>query len=311
MATKKISLALYSVRVRPAYTREYETISSFSDDADLFNHLQNALAGFHANASNNTAERQVFQVDRLHPSARRLEGIISSGEYGAESTIRDVNTWTVSYRKRTHDAEMLPFYFLLDLPEGRDKGLLLLQRTGILGIRHVLGPAIERVFRAEFDDYMLVINPIVPGDVLEKYIGRGSVMTEIRFIRNSLSADITNAIGRGTQHDGSMELVVKLKETNGFPFQPQVRRFLQGRRRLQDLIELEETRFAYDNVKIRVRINGEEKIIDLGNPQRLRSAFDVTQDVRIAPSGHPTFDSLSDAAHALMDDISANLYGTG
>ncbi len=136
-------------------------------------------------------------------------------------------------------------------------------------------------------------------------------MQEIRFIRHSLSSDITDAMGDGNQARGSMELVVKIKSAQRFPFERRIRRCLNGKRKVQELIELEETRFVYDNVKIVVKVGGRDRTVDLGNPKRLRATFDVTDRVQIGRGGHPRFESISEVAHEIMHDLENQLYGKG
>lgn len=239
-----------------------------------------------------------------------MEGIVNSGEYGIESVIRDVNTWTVAHRKKTNHAEMLPFYFLFDLPEARTMGFLLLQRAGIYGIHSTLTTILGDLFMKKFKDYRLLINPLIPEGLMDQYLGKDSEMTEIRFIRHSLSGDISTGLSKqGKEKGGTMELIVKLKEKGDFPFRSNVRRVLSGQRELQNLIELQEVRFPYDNVKIKVRAGGEERLVDLGHPERLRAAYDVTDDVEFSASGHPTYESIAKAAHDLLDDYIAGKYG--
>jgi len=246
------------------------------------------LARLQKHASHNKDAKQVLETEDIELDERIIEGVVNSGEYGTETTIRDVNTWTVAHQKKRHHAEMLPFFFVFDLPADEDSGFLLLQRTGLFGILHVLTSVLEKEIRRRFPGYVLVVNPVVPSGLLEQYTGKDAKMTEIRFIRHTLSSDIAaHLTGGAKQTRGSMELVVKFKEANQFPFQSNIRRYLSGKRGLQELIELEETKFAYDNVKIIMSSDGKPKLIDLGHPERLRAAFDVTDEISFLHSGHP------------------------
>jgi hypothetical protein len=310
-AMKRITLAPYAVRVKKAYTRrEYEITSSFSEDDDLCDILHRFLLGLSKKASLNKDLKQVLEAEDISLDDREIEGTLNSGEYGVEGLIRDVNTWKVTYRKKTNEAEMLPFYFLFDLPEARTKGFLLLQRTGVFGIHSALTSVLGALFTEEFPEYRLVVNPVVPQGLIDQYVGADAEMTEIRFIRHSLSSDISARLSAsGREKGGTMELVVKLKEKGGFPFRSNVRRVLNGQRELQNMIELEEIRFPYDNVKIKVRVGGKDRVVDLGHPERLRAEYDVTEDLKFSPSGHPTFESIAKAAHDLLADHLAVIYG--
>ena len=92
------------------------------------------------------------------------------------------------------------------------------------------------------------------------------------------------------------------------PFKREIRRYLRGQRELSNLLELQDTRFHYDTVKLKVWLNGRYHTVDLGNPKRLRAAFDVSDDVKLL-GGFPTFQSISEAATAKAADLSAQMYG--
>ena len=303
---KRIALAPYSVRIRQVYGRDYEKLGSFATDADLRDLLFEHLSRLQKQICHDKNAKQVLETADVSVDERVIEGIVNSGEYGTETTIRDVNTWTVAHHKKRHHAEMLTFFFVFDLPEDEDSGFLLLQRTGLYGILHVLASVLDSEVRHRFPDYRLIVNPIVPSGLLEQYTGKDAKMAEIRFIRHSLSSDIAAHLTGGTkQTRGSMELVVKFKEANQFPFQTNIRRYLSGKRGLQELIGLEETKFAYDNVKIMMRSEGKPKVIDLGHPERLRATFDVTDEISFLQSGHPDPNAMSRAAHRILDDLRA------
>jgi hypothetical protein len=306
---KRITLAAYSVRVRVPYSREYEKLSSFGDDQDLFDFLWQQVNALSKTVSNDKEAKHVLEAEELSTADRRIGGILNSGEYGIETLIRDVNTWNIALKKKKHHAEMLPFYFLFDIPENRDLGFLLLQRTGVYGIRHILSASLDKSFQKSHAEYRLAINPVVPEGAIEQYVGTNATMMEIRFIRHSLSSDITGALGKGKQSKGTMELAVRLKDADRFPFRGNIRNYIDGKRKLQNLIELEEVRFPYDNVKIKMRVDGKETLVDLGHPERLRAAFDVTEKITYSPAGHPLPESISEVAHGIMDDLMTAKYG--
>lgn len=54
-----------------------------------------------------------------------------------------------------------------------------------------------------------------------------------------------------------------------------------------------------------MRSNGKPKLIDLGHPERLRAAFDVTDEVQPLESGHPDPGSMSRAAYRILNDLRA------
>ena len=118
--------------------------------------------------------QQAISVPKLEKKDRTLAGIIETGQYGHESNFIDVKTTKVVYKKRTkNDAEMLPFYFFLELPEGVEDGILVLQRTATFGIRKVLYWVLNTAFEQKHPEFKLRLPPLVAESEVTKFIKRG------------------------------------------------------------------------------------------------------------------------------------------
>jgi len=89
------------------------------------------------------------------------------------------------------------------------------------------------------------------------------------------------------------------------------RRYIDQHRNVASVLELEETRFQYDNVKIKVNVHGKERTMDLADPKRIRATFDITDEVKLSSAGHPTFKSISEVAKEYLEDLKDELYGSG
>lgn len=103
-----------------------------------------------------------------------------------------MRTNTLAYKKRVYHADMMPFYFHFDLPQGRDKGLLALQRTGTLGIHSVLSGFLTKEIKKQFPDFILALNLAAGSQVIEQYVRKDSALTEIHFLRYELTSDVAD-----------------------------------------------------------------------------------------------------------------------
>ncbi len=307
----QIQLALYSVRVKRQHGRSNEITSNFRQEDDLIDFLKTQLSTLQARVSKNDSEKQVMQVTKLQVSDREIEGVIETGYYGTETKIWDLEKGVLAFSKRKIHSELLPFYFLFSLPEAKDQGLLLVQRTGTMGIRKVLEMSLAPKFISTFEDYRLSFSPLIPEAVLEKYTGPNSQLKELVFIRHGMGSDIVDVLGASAKTQGKMQLSIRLREAGKFAIQKTVSKFLNGERELQNLIELkDETRFLYDNVKMVVVVDGKEKTVNLGNPKQFRAAYDASH-VKLDPSGHPRFSSMSSEAKSIMDLARKQVWGRG
>jgi hypothetical protein len=309
---KSILLTVQGVRVKAVNSRKkYQLLDSFSDKAaDVYDVIRDILKFHESSAYRAEDSQQVLEVKKVDPDKRQIEGLLEAGYYGSTSEIRSLDKWDeVAYAKKIRDVDLSPFYFLFDLPEGKELGFLLLQSTGIEGVQTLLASMLHEQFVRDFPDDRLRFHRIIPEDV-RKQLAKAP-LSEVRFIRHRMPSDLATVIGRaGTkQTTGTMDLVMRFKDDGIAP--EAVRRFFDKKRGAESVLELEGIEFPYDNVKIKVKLNGKEHTVDLGDPDRLRANFDVTDEVTRSTAGHPTFGSISRVAKEKLSAIKAVLYGGG
>lgn len=305
-----ISLASYAIRVWNIDEREADPISNFSDDADLLDFLNAFFTGLKAKVVHNEKVRQVLRVKELKVDGRQISGIIETGEYGSESELWDVKKAAVAHNRKTTEADMLPFYFLVDLPEGPDEGLLILERRGMSGIRQLLYRAVSAEFEKKYKDHRLRFDPLVQSKEIAKY-AKGKIES-IRFVRFDIPKDISEAFGSGHREvKGRVELVVHAQRGKSLPLNDKLNRFLRGGTKVGELIALDETNFEYQNIKMRSRVGRSSRTIDLAREKHLRSYHDISDTVQFDPkSGNPQFDSIQQLAITLANQLKSQMYKT-
>jgi len=202
---------------------------------------------------------------------------------------------------------MLPFYFLFDLPAGSEDGILVLQRTGMFGIRKILTAVIDFWFDSQFPDYRLRLHPLAePGD-LEKYKD-GQVET-IRFVGYDVPGDIADALNTGhKKFDGHVELVITARRGSFLNVKDRIRRFFNKEVELNKFIALQETKFKYQDVKLKTKVGRSRRTVSLAALKLLRSYYDITDDVKVdGATGHPSFDSIDELARGLAGRVKKSL----
>jgi len=303
-----ISLASYAIRVWNIDEHEPDPISNFSDGADLIDFLRTFFDGLKTSVAHDEVIRQVLRVKTLTVGGRQISGIIETGEYGSESELWDVKKKSVAHTRKTTEADMLPFYFLADLPEGPDEGLLMLERRGMLGIRQLLYRAVIAEFEKKFKDHSLRFDPLVQSTELAKY-ANGKIES-IRFVRFDIPKDISEAFGSGHKEvKGRVELVVHAQRGKSLPLNDALKRFLRGGKKVGELIALDETNFEYQNIKMRSRVGQSTRTIDLARGKHLRSYHDISDTVQFDPkSGNPQFDSIHNLATTLARELKSQMY---
>jgi hypothetical protein len=302
---KSISLTVHRVRIKAVNgpRNTFQLLDSFSDkSADLYEVLDGWLTVRKHDAYKSDDNQQALQVRKIETKKRQIEGLLNAGHFGRESEIRNLNKWRdVAYNKQKLDVDLQPFYFLFDLPEGKEQGFLISQTTGLDGVQTLLNKMIHEQCIEEFPDVRIRFNPVIPAE-LRKELEKSNVC-EVVFIHHRVPRDIATMIGRsGTaQTTGKMRLSVRFEEDGVAP--EAIRRFLDKKRGLDSTLELEGLEFPYEDVKIKVRMQGKERTMNLGAADKIRPSYEITDQVKISSAGHPTFESISAVAKDLLGDL--------
>jgi hypothetical protein len=304
-----ISLAAYSIRVSNPADREDETLSDFDGEgADLFDFLYDVLNGIKTKTLDQEELQQALSVARLDKKTRTLSGTIGTGQYGHESDLIDVKTTRVVYKRKKNDAEMLPFHFYFEIPEGVDDGILILQRTAALGIRKVLHWVLKTAFEEKHPELVLKLSPLVAEDEVNRFI-KGKIQ-KIHFIKKTIPADVADAWDRGHQEvRGTVELVIRANKGLVLPMNDWLAKVF-GNREVGGVFAFgDEEEFTYDNVKAQVKVGHATRTINAANPGRIRSYFDITDSVETGRDGFPQYNSIQGQAEKLAAQLRSLLYG--
>ncbi len=308
---RSVELTIHGVKVKAARARDCDMLNCFSEtEADLFDELPSMLGEFGKKAYKKEVSQQALQVSKIEfrKAVRQIEGLIEAGGYGSESDIRNLGHWnTVAYRKNSDDVDLHPFYVLLEIPEGRELGYLILQRSGVEGIQSLLSEALHDSFIKRFANHRLQITSLIQESVIDEI--NKSRASEVRFIRYTLENDVANVVGgqANKKQDGNMELIVRLHTEGGLV--SAIRNFISQSAQDGRVLELEETRFQFDDIKVKTKLRGKERTVNLSEPNKIRASFDVTEEVSVGTNGHPRFQSISQVARSLLADFQATMNG--
>jgi len=186
-----ISLAAYSVKVWNLGDREHESLSDFDGNGtDLLDFLHDVLKGIKTQTLDKEELQQVMSIARLDVNQRTITGTIRTGQYGHEADLINRTTATVVYKRKKNDAEMLPFHFMLEIPEGVEEGILILQRTATFGIRKVLHWVLKTAFEEKHPEFKFKLVPLVAEAEVDKFM-KGKIQ-KIHFVKKTLPTDIAD-----------------------------------------------------------------------------------------------------------------------
>jgi hypothetical protein len=170
------------------------------------------------------------------------------------------------------------------------------------GVQAILAEALHDPFVRDFPGHRLHLSQVVPEKLFRQL--EAEEVSEMHFIRHRAPRDITTAIGRKAtiQTSGTMNLAVKFKDRMSMEA---VRRFYENHRGTESVLEFDDgdTRFPFEQLKVKIKFRGKERTMDLGDPTKMRGSVDVTDQMKWSESGHPTFSSIAKAAKDLLLDL--------
>ena len=305
----KVSLATYTLRVRDVHTGENLKLDRFGpkkeDLLDVLGEWLDTMKKDNAH-THNKEQQHVLSVIKAETNGRSISGLVESGIYGRGSKLRDVEKWKITHTKTAKEADMLPFYFLFEVPTGTDEGMLIVERAGNVGIRKAFGFAIGKYMEKRFPGVAFEIWHLARQDVVKTYLDGGEV-SAIRFVRFGLPVDFSEMLQDAHQEKrGSLELVARMGRGKVFPVMQRIRNYVAGKVPLQRFIELKD--FPYDTVKLDVSKGGESpRTIDL-NRLKMRGFHNISASVKRDGSGNPEFESIDSEARKLLQEVKDGVY---
>lgn len=244
----------------------------------------------------------VLTASNLNTEKRRsVSAFLMKGEYGIQNDLLHVKKREVLHRRSVDDAEMLPYYLLAAIPQGRERGVIVFQMEGEAGLKRYFERCFEDFLRQKCGDCDLEIDRLVPETLLKQYINNGRV-ARIRFVHLSVPKSIEDVYNLGNvAENATIELQVKARR--GAPLLL-ARNIMQRYRDGQDFVQVKG--YEFDTVKVDVKVGKSYRTIDLATPARFRADYDITGEVVMA-AGHPTFSTIDPAGRKIVREIMQSL----
>lgn len=309
----RIFLATYTIRVddRRHRTKEnmnpsYQKLSAYDGHNDLYDSVLNFLKKLE-NTTTNKTYRLYMKPVTVEQNGRIINGVLDAGNYGRSGNILDVKTDSVKYQKKWDDADVSPFYFLFYIPKDTDEGILLLQRTGGFGIKTNLGRFLSSFFRKANRGFSIELNALIREDLVKKAIREGKIK-KLRCVKFRAPTDRVDGLDEGHE-EVPLEMEVVLS-ANKIPIKDKLKEFFNPDTTsdVKSLVELRDFNFSYDTVKVEVDVDGSIKTFDLGSIEKIRTHYDITEEVRLNSNQQPTFDSIKQVAERYLNEVIDGLY---
>jgi hypothetical protein len=297
----------YHLRVKEKYSRKFENLDSIGGTADFLDFASNCLEACKTDHHNDIGSKRIALTEQVNINGRVIEGRLEVGDYGSASNVRNVTDAKTVFKKRKVHADAIPIFFRLELPSGRDEGLLLIEKSRKTSPKTAFASMLRFHFNELFDEYQMSLDPVLPADVFSEYLNKGTVQ-KITFIKMGLPTDITDILEGGNQQlTGKTEFVLTASRNRSLPLKRSILRDRDPIQKVQDLYELKD--IDYTNVRVQVALGKNRRNIDLGR-KYTSPLYDISDEVVIGTDGNSTYESMSGAFESLAADIQKGAYAT-
>lgn len=304
-----ISLAPYTIEVRAKYKTEASPLKFLPGEhpATLHGDLLGLLQQLRTTGATRADEQQVLKVSTLKHDQTDIWGIVERGEYGSEARIVNATTHQQTHLQSSGEARLGRYYFRLHLPNTATTGLLILQRTGRDGAYTTLHRQFEDGFKEKRENFRLHFARAVHPELLKAMMeGKIYGFTVVTY---KPSKDITDWVRRKGATKNVGEITISATATadkalwgiNDVP--GWYKKVLKDNATIADVFPNE----TIKSFKLVTEYNGQQRTFDLTDPEDIFPYQNITSEVVFGTDGHPTFDSIDEAAIKTRDELSVKL----
>jgi hypothetical protein len=306
-------LHAYSVTVRKQRDQQEQLLGNF-DEAGT--DLLKLLVDFFRDPESrdwlkpeiNAAARvdRVYEPDDGNPDI--MAAMIKSGEMGVTSEFvatadEQLGETPVFHRTREH-AELVPVLVLAKLPGTRSKGFLITHSPYGRGIKTRFWDAFRDWFGERFPNYHVSLDPTIPSNFYREVIEQDG-LKQVTLIRQLKPSDIVDENDRrwfDESNLGTIRTIISPPNRLRRLRKSDILAVLDRQKDLSSLLIFRGQ--TYDEIRATfIDHQGRKHSIYLGEGSRRapRAGYDVTEQLKFGENGHPTYESLRQAALDYVD----------
>lgn len=240
-----------------------------------------------------------------------FSGIIESGDYGTESTLKHVETHEYVYTKKKYHLDIKPFFYLIFIPKDTNVSFIILQRTGVYGIKSLFTSILKDFIVSKQPSLVVEFSPFLSKDLAKIYLTNGAVK-EISLRRFDLPTDVIEHLGLTEHNEEILSVEIKIaSKKNGLFLGDRMRKFINSKNgKFFQIDGLEALGMDGDHKeKIKVKMGQNTRTIDLSEDLEIRPYFDISDEVeKDKETGHPVFESINELANRYIEDINKEIF---
>lgn len=296
--------ALYSVRVRrkgPGHGDDYQPLGDINGAGAR---LIQALDGYlpELNASTEDQMKDVTVVSH-HLEGDALLVMLHQGQRGIAADIYD-QTGQHKARQLPVDTHEVACGALFRLPPNETTGWLCAHVNNGRSVKALLVDELRRMFRADFSDLMLEVQPCALGAAVRKAVAENRIGA-VKLTKLDRPHDRANTgAGKWVPSESGARLTLEIKGWHGSKLVPdRIRRFLEGEQGVfGEITEFDGLDFDEAHVSVELE-DGKQRTFSLHNPDGGHALSQELEGLKWDDQGNPIPESLFAALSEVIDTL--------
>lgn len=301
-----ITIAPYTLRVKRSdqarKRASKDTYIIFNELGDR-NKIKECVLKFLQDSQNKLKKDQtsILKVHHLNETDSIITGVIQFGECdGSTEEGINIKTGEQTYKKTPEDAGVIPYYFLMYLPDDKNTGVIMMQRHGVKGIYKCLSKELKELFKEQFPNHKFYLNPLVPGKLIKDISDN---IKEINIISYDIPSDLGeryfNRIGF-EPHETKLVISVKPKRNKLLREPDLIKNVRKGKINVTEIRQ--ELGYLPEKIQVSFDYNGKIRKMDILADRKITHYFDITDDIEL-DQGHPIFSSIDKYCKVFLNDL--------
>jgi hypothetical protein len=285
-------------RTAPARNLSFRRVDTFKGaEGDLLEWCHDTLRSWTNEAIVDKEDGVYIKTQELYQSERVLSGRFTVGEYGFPRDLVDTEQLTQpAVPLEVTKAVCERFYYRVFMPPGKRMGLLLLQRSGNIGVVSRVREVLRDKFQKAHPDLTLWIDPLVPAELVAQLNKHESTRLDAVYLRAPTDASDKDRWGGAVQ--GYSQVVVTFKA----PPKEYLKLAFKGTAQGLVLPDLGRP----NSVRVKVDYKGRPRTLTYEAPERVSPWIDVTKDVK-HHAGEVLFTSIDEFCSTWQDELADQL----
>lgn len=305
----KINLSTYHISLINKETNKYTNLDKIEFpilNGQIPNTINEILNKFFnkGKESSYSKNNKILNISHYIAESNIFYGEFLYGTYGAEHPVKNIHNNEEETKINKNQSVLSPYYFYIEIPPNRTKGLLILENKNNDGIKGLFeGWFGEFVKECTYTHFLLELQSFMPEKIIDTYIKEG-FLKRIRFISYKLPTDKLDLLNGFEPDEGYAELRFQINKKNRKPLKKHLQKLIKNKsNESKEYLNTINNDLKTDDIKFEIELRGSERTFSINNLKNAVPARDITDELEKGEDGHRTFKSIHKKGKEYANDI--------